>query len=189
MRIEKKAAKIVESIVSANDEIVALGVLKNILQELYLTSDYTFLVGLKDKLNTFEAQFKGLCDRYKNSQKSYSEIDDIRTECVFLYRDINDELSFDIDRLKIHYENDKTVRRYDAMESLKGDNPFNSKSASAVRELIGGDPGYKEYVSLAAISYGLWKEKGGLMDTIKLFTDSLASRARKEFTIESQDAK
>ncbi len=189
MATKKKASELLDKIVLATDQGQALIVLNNILSELYLTSDYTFLVGLKDRLNVFQDDFRKLCSAYTASGKSYHEIDEIRTNCAFLYREINDDLSFDIDRLKIMHENDKTVRRYDAMVNMKDDPNFKSKSASAVREIIGGDPGYREYVSLSSMSYGLWKEKSGLMDSIKLFTDALASRAKKEFQIETQDVK
>jgi len=185
----KKAKKIIDLIVKAKTNEDAVDVLNQTLKELYITSDYTFLVSLQDKMNDYQQEFKSLCDSYDASDKSYQIIDEIRTNCAFLFREVNDELSFDIDRLKIFYENDKTVRRYDAMVNIKKDNEFNSKSASAVRELIGGDDGYREYISLASMSYGMWKEKSGLLESIKLFTDALASRARKELEIEIQDVK
>ena len=189
MRDKKKAGELLLQIVASQNEESALIVLNNILSELYLTSDYTFLVKLKDVMKDYQRQFKDICSAYNSSGKTYHEIDEIRTNCAFLFREINDELSFDIDRLKIHHEMDKTVRRYTAMVNMKDDVHFKTKSASAVREIIGGDPGYIEHVSLSSMSYGLWKEKSGLLDSIKLFTDALSSRARLEFTIETQDVK
>lgn len=159
MEKKKKASAFIDEMVKVTNRKDAINILNDILKSLYLTSDYTFLVSLKDSLNNFEVQFKDICEVYKKCEKNYANIDDIRTQCAFMYREVNDELSFDIDRLKVHHEQDKTVRRYDAMINLKEKNEFNAKSASALRELLGGDAGYREYVSLSSVSYGLWREK------------------------------
>jgi hypothetical protein len=187
--MSKKAGRLLEIIVEADSKDKAIEVLNETLKELYLTSDYTFLVSLEDRLSGYENNFKVLCDSYEASEKNYHIIDEIRTNCAFLYREINDELSFDVDRLKIFYENDKTARRYDAMVDMKNNGEFNANSASAARELIGGHDGYREYISLASTAYGIWKEKNGLLDSIKLFTDVLASRAKRELDIEKEDVK
>ena len=75
------------------------------------------------------------------------------------------------------------------MIHMKSNEEFNAKSASAARELIGGHDGYREYTTLVSMSYGIWKEKNGLLDSIKLFTDALASRAKRELEIEREDVK
>lgn len=186
---KKKAGELLDLIVASKNHEDALATLNKALEMLYLTSDYTYLVGLKDKLTSFQEQFKTLSTRYDKSEKRYCDIDEIRTDCAFLYREINDELSFDINRLKIHHEEDKTARRYDAMVNMKDNEHFKAASASAARDLVGGDAGYREYIALASMSYGLWKEHGSLLDSIKLFTDALASRAKSEFEIETRDVK
>jgi hypothetical protein len=79
------------------------------------------------------------------------------------------------------------------MSSLKDNEDvsgkFKAKSASALRDIIGGDSGYKEYVSLASISYGLWQELGKVLESIRLFTDTMASMAKREMTIDVKDVK
>ena len=189
----KKSAELLPLIVGASTEDEAIEVLYKTLDALYLTSDYTEIVGLKDKLEGYKLEVKKEMDRFKEADKCYDSISDTRLNLNFLYRDINDELTFDINRLKIHYEKYKTVQRFESMDSLKNNvdvaDKYKAKSASALRDLVGADSGYKEYVSLASISYGLWQELSKVLESIRLFTDTLASMAKREQNIEIKDAK
>jgi hypothetical protein len=54
-----------------------------------------------------------------------------------------------------------------------------ASSASALRELVGASGVYQEYISLASVSYGLYQEFHKVGDSIKMFSDALASECRE----------
>src|SRR5690606_27246929 len=146
---------------------------------LYLTNNYTQLVHLKDSLNSYEKHYREISDAYRSlvSPRRFEDVHGIRVDLNFLYRDIVDELDFEINRLKIYYEEIKTSVRAESMLSLKEDEDFQSKikanSTSALRDIVGADNSYKEFVSLASISYGLYQNLRDLLNSIRLMTDSL----------------
>lgn len=193
MADKKKSQELIPKIISAKTDDDAIAILYETLNALYLTSDYTDIVALKDKLEEHKAEFKRITNEFREEEHDYDSVIKYRTDLNFLYRDIQDQLTFDVNRLKIHYEEYKTVQRFESMSSLKDNEEisgkFKAKSASAIRDIIGGDSGYKEYVSLASISYGLWQELGKVLESIRLFTDTLASMAKREMTIDIKDAK
>lgn len=183
MSSKKKAGELLPKIIEATDRNSAIKVLNDVLEALYLTHNYTELVGLKDTLSGYEAKYKEISNRYRNleSPKTFDAVHDIRVDLNFLYRDIVDELDFDVNRLKIYYEEVKTSVRADSMLSLKEDEDFQAKikanSTSALRDIVGADDGYKEYVSLASISYGLYQNLRNLLNSVRQMTDSLASES------------
>ena len=193
MADKKKSKELIPKIIKAVNEDQAVEILYDTLNALYLTSDYTDIVALKDKLEEHKAEFRRITDEFREQEHDYNSVTKYRAELNFLYRDIQDQLTFDVNRLKIHYEEYKTVQRFESMSSLKENEAvsgqFKAKSASALRDIIGGDSGYKEYVSLASISYGLWQELGKVLESIRLFTDTMASMAKREITIDVKDVK
>lgn len=193
MADKKKSQELIPKIISAKTDDDAITILYETLNALYLTSDYTDIVALKDKLEEHKVEFKRITNEFREQEHDYDSVIKYRAELNFLYRDIQDQLTFDVNRLKIHYEEYKTVQRFESMSSLKDNEDvsgkFKAKSASALRDIIGGDSGYKEYVSLASISYGLWQELGKVLESIRLFTDTMASMAKREMTIDVKDVK
>jgi hypothetical protein len=190
-----KSERLIPLIIEAKDKDAATAVLWETLKELHLTSDYTDLVALKEKLDSYKSLFKKVSDEYRAlvSPRSLDDIQYYRLECNFLYRDINDELTFDINRLKIYYEEYKTVQRFESMENVRTNNSvtenYKAKSASALRDIVGADPKYTEFTSLASVSYGLWSQLSKLLESIKLLTDSLAAESRRASLIETKDVR
>jgi hypothetical protein len=68
-------------------------------------------VHLKDTLTGYENEYRRISDQYRSLEipKRFDKVHEIRVDLNFLYRDIVDELDFDINRLKIFYEENKTV--------------------------------------------------------------------------------
>lgn len=188
-----RAKEIVDLIIKSSTETEAVKTLSKTLELLYLSSNYTDLVKLKNRLEEFKERFKKVSEEYKHCDKSYSNLDYYKMEFNFLYRDINDELTFDIDRLKIFYEEKKTVQRFDSMSKLQEDDEvqgkFKAKSASALRDIVGGDPSYREFTALISMSYGMWSELRRLLESVKLFSDTIASQIRAELLIINKDQK
>lgn len=190
---KKKAGELIPKIISADTKEKAIEVLNDTLEALYLTNNYTQLVHLKDSLNGYEVKYKEISNEYRSldSPRRFNDVHGIRVDLNFLYRDIVDELDFEINRLKIYYEEQKTVVRASSMVSLKEDEDFQSKikanSTSALRDIVGADDGYKEFVSLASISYGLYQNLRDLLNSIRLMTDSLASESSYLKRIESKE--
>ena len=114
-------------------------------------------------------------------------------ELSFLSRDFSDDLSFEVNKSKIYHEERKTEARASGMIELASDAEFQSKmkasSASALRELVGASGVYQEYISLASVSYGLYQEFHKTGDSIKMFSDALASECREVQYHDFKDAK
>ena len=116
-----------------------------------------------------------------------------RTALNFCYRDISDNYSFEVYKHKVFWEESKTSVRAESMRKLKDDEEvqkiFSTKSASAVRDIVGLDSGYKSYISNASISYGLYQELNTLLNSIRMFIDLLASAIKTEHIIQQKDVK
>lgn len=192
---EKKSEKFISQIVEANTREGAIDILKAVMEDLYLSSGYVTLVHLKDKLSTFKLEYTYSSDLYKTLEtpRRYEDVHQIRVDLNFLYRDIADELSFEINRLKIFYEEAKTTTRAEAILSLSGNEEVQKKvkatSASALRDIVGADDVYKEYVNLASISYGLYQDLLNTLTSIRQMIDSIASEEKVLFEIEKRDVK
>lgn len=173
----------------------AVEVLEEVLSALHLSNDYTTLVGLKTRLKEFEKQYREITDdlRSLSFPRKYEDVHNIRTELNFLYRDISDELSFEINRTKIYYEEYKTVQRAASIENIKNDETlqekFKAKSTSALRDIVGADGDYEEYVALASISYGLFQNLISLLNSIRMTTDTLAAECKNILSINIKDVK
>jgi hypothetical protein len=114
-------------------------------------------------------------------------------ELSFLSRDFSDDLAFEVNKSKIFHEERKTEARATGMLELADNKDFQSKmkasSASALRELVGASGVYQEYISLASVSYGLYQEFHKVGDSIKMFSDALASECREVQYHELKDVK
>lgn len=189
----KKAGELIPKIIAATTKEKAIEVLNDTLEALYLKNDYTQLVYLKDTLNEYEDKYKETSYKYRELEtpRRFQDVHNIRMDLNFLYRDIVDELDFEINRLKIYYEEVKTSVRSSSMLSLREDEEFQSKikatSTSALRDVVGASGEYKEYISLASISYGLFQNLRDLLNSIRMMTDSLASESGYLKRIESRE--
>lgn len=191
----KKAEELIPLIINASDRQSAISVLNKTLESLYLTNDYVNIVHLKDRLQEYQAEYQGIVDTYKElgEVKAYAELHSIRTDLNFLYREVTDNLVFDINRLKIYYEEYKTIQRSRSMESLKENEDFQqkfkAKSTSALRDAVGADKEYNEYVTATSISYGLYQNLQTMLNSIRQMIDSVASEESFLRIIENKDVK
>lgn len=195
MSTKKKAGEVLPKIISANTREQAIGVLKEVLEALYISNDYTELVSIKDSLNNCQSDFEKLRQRYRALEvpRKFEDVHNIRTDINFLYSHVSDTFSFDVNRLKIYYEETKTSVRASSMVSLKHDEEFQKEikatSTSALRDVVGASESYKEYVSLASISYGLYQDLRDFLNSMRQLTDSMASECSYLRTIQRIDAK
>ncbi len=192
---KKKAGELLPLIIAAQTDEDAIGVLNKTLEALYLTSNYTEIVALQDELKAFEKQYREISDQYRSLvvPRSYDDLHNIRVELNFLYRDISDSLTFDTNRLKIHFEETKTVQRAVSMQNLKRNEDvqrdFKASSASALRDIVGLDGDYVEHTACQSISYGLYQNLSTLLNGIRQMVDSIASEEKRELLILSKDQK
>lgn len=189
---KKKAHLLLPKICEAQTNEQAIAVLYEILKELHLNSDYTDLIHLKDKLDEYRKDFEKLTDDYSNTHHTLDDMMELRTNLNFLYRDIS-ELSFMINKNKIYFEEYKTVARAASIKELKN-NPdfvekFGIKSVSGIRDVVGEDGGYQEYVNLSSISYGLYQDNLNLLNSIRMWIDLMASGIKNEQLILQKDVK
>lgn len=190
---KKKAGELIPKIISADTKEKAIEVLNDTLEALYLTTNYTELVHLKDVLNGYEKQYKAISDRYRGleSPRRFEAVHSIRVDLNFLYRDIVDELDFSVNFNKIFYEKRERTVKVESMREAKGDEDLQSElkstSISALDKIKGGTSIYQEYISLSSISYGLYQNLRDLLNSIRLMTDSLASESSYLKNIERKE--
>lgn len=188
-----KAKDLIPKIVDANSKEKAIEILYEVLNALHLSNNYTDIVKLKDDLEEEKTRYKKITDEYEKSNRSMEIMLETRTRLNFLFRDINDKFSFEVNKLKIYYEERKTSVRAESMKNIKDDKEvqemFNAKSTSAIRDIMGLSPLYVEYTASNSIAYGLYKELDTLLTSIRMFVDLLASEISKEKIILTKDVR
>lgn len=193
MSSNNKSKDLIPKIINAGTKKEAIEVLNDVLEALYLTNNYTDIVRLKDSLTEYKERYRKLTDKYEKSDRDIQSMLGTRTDLNFLYRDISDKFSFDINRLKIFYEECKTSVRAESMKNLKADTEiqeiFNAKSTSSLRDIVGLSDTYREFIANYSIAYGLFKDLETLLTSVRMFTDLLASSIKTEQTILMKDVK
>lgn len=188
-----KAKELIPKIINASDKQEAIEVLHDVLKALHLTNSYTDLVNLKDGLIDYEERYRTITDGFEKSKKTVEDMLNARLALNFLYRDISDNFTFAINSQKIFWEEKKTAVRGESILKLRHDEKvqesFKTKSTSALRDIVGLDESYKEYITNASISYGLYQQLINFLNSIKQFIDYLASAIKNEHLIQQQDAK
>lgn len=189
---KKKATGLIDKIIKAKDRDSGLEALNDILEALYLSNSYTEMVRLRDELEAFQKEFRVISSKLEKTVEDYDDLSEIRVKLNFLYRDIMEDLSSDINFHKIFYEEAKTVRRAKGLKELKGSETaqdFKANSTSALREILGDSKTYQEYVAEYAIAYSNWKTLDNLLNSIRMTVDAVASREKKELLIEQKKAR
>lgn len=191
--MSNKAKDLIPKIIKASSKKESIDVLNDVLEALYLTNNYTDIVRIKDNLTEQKEKYRKVTDTYENGERDMEAMLNTRTELNFLYRDISDGFSFDINRLKIFYEECKTSVRAESMKNLKGDleiqEIFNAKSTSSLRDIVGLSDTYREFIANYSIAYGLFKELESLLNSVRMFIDLMSSSIKSEQIILMKDAK
>lgn len=190
-----KSADLIPQIIEAKTKEEAIIVLNETLKMLYLTTNYTEIVALQDILKEYQEDYKKISDVYRSlsTPRSYEDIHAIRIDLNFLFRDTSDALSFDVNRLKVWFEETKTIQRGNSMRNLLDNQEvqekFKAKSSSALRDIVGLDGDYVEHTSCQSISYGLYQNLSNLLNSIRQMIDSISSEERREMIILTKDVK
>lgn len=198
MSNKKKSAELLPKIIAAKNNDEAITVLNETLKYLHLTSDYIDLVYLKDTMENFQIEYGEIIEKHKNIPfpRSYEALAEVRDELAFLYREIQDSLSFEINKTKILHGDDRkaTVRAESIIsakenEDLKKANNNKQLSLSSLDRVYGISEEYQEYINLYALSYGLYHGLINLLSSIRLMSDSVASQANHALTVLQRDVK
>ena len=188
-----KAKDLLPKIIEATTKTQAIEALHEVLEALHLSDNYTNLVKTRDGLSDEKEKFVQMTDDYDKSQKTLEDMIDIRTKLNFLYRDVSDKFSYVINKNKIFFEEQKTSVRAEAMRNLKENEEaqtiFKTKSTSRLRDIVGFDTKYQEYISNASISYGLYQELNSVLNSIRMFIDLISSTIKNEQIILQKDVK
>ena len=188
-----KARDIIPKIIKSSNKSEALVVLNDILEALHLSESYTNLIKIRDNFSEKKQEYVDITDEYNSSPQTIEDMLEARKYLNFLYRDISDQFSYIINKNKKLFEEEKTSVRAESMKRLKEDatvqEMFKTKSTSGLRDIVGLDDGYKEYIANASISYGLYQELNSILTSIRMFIDFLASSIRAEQLINEKDIK
>ena len=195
---KNKARELVPLIIEAKTEEDAINVLNESLKLLHLTSDYVSLVYLKDKLEEFQAEYKEIVNNYREIPfpRPYESLAETRDNLSFLYVQIQDELSFEINKCKIYWGEDKkaTVRAESMVDAKDNEDLVKANngkvlSLSSLDRVYGISGEYQEYMNLYSISYGMYQSLLSLLSSIRIMTDSVASQSSHALMILTKDAK
>lgn len=188
--MSKKAKDLIPKIIGSKTKEDAIGVLNETLKALHLSSDYTELVKLKDQIDEFQKQFKQIESNLKELAfpRDYEDLAEIREQLAFLYRDVSDNLSFEINSAKTLYAEDKrTLVKAQAIKQVK--QLDKSLSDTGAHQIYGDTDIYQQYLNYYHMSYGLYKELHNLLESIKLLSDSVASQASHSLHVLKRDVK
>lgn len=188
-----KTSELIPKIKEAKTNEDALAIMHGLLEALHLTNNYTDLVKLKTKFDESKSEYEKIINEYKNSEKDMEVLLNTRSTLNFFYIDVFSNFSFEINKNKIYWEEHKTVTRAKAMERLKDNEEFQkvfkTKSTSGIRDVMGYDEGYQEFVAIYSMSYGFYKELESYLTSIRMMIDYLASAIKNEQIILQKDAK
>lgn len=188
----KKSEELVQDIIDCSDRDNAIQVLNDTLESLHLSSNYSYMVKLRDKLDEFSERYQGIVKNYTSDITDYHTLSQIRTELNFLYQEVTDELTAEVNQLKILTEESKTVKRAKAIERLENSelaHKLNAKSATALRDIVGYDEKYQEFVNEISIAYGNYKKLENLLNSIRMMIDNVSSHQHRERVIMQKEPK
>ena len=179
-----KSKNLIPLIIDAKDVDEAISVLKEVMDNLYITEDYVEIMRITDRLNEMKADYNVLTNKIKTMEKTTENILNMRMELTFFYRDVTNEFSFDVNKAKIFEEEFKTAERGKALTRLSDNKgvleQFNMKkpSASTLRDILGLDDEYSEYIHRLSQSYGNYKTLESFLISIRDFINLMSSMQR-----------
>ena len=179
-----KSKNLIPLIIDAKDVDEAFSVLKEVMDNLYITEDYVEIMRITDRINEMKAEYNALTNKIKTMEKTTENILDMRMELTFFYRDVTNEFSFDVNKAKIFEEEFKTAERGKALTRLSDNKnvleQFNMKkpSASTLRDILGLDDEYSEYIHRLSQSYGNYKTLESFLISIRDFINLMSSMQR-----------
>lgn len=189
--MSEKSQQIVKAIIDCDNGKEAVVVIKDIIKALNMNQDSETINGLVTGLDALSKTFEDLESEYRGLEipKPIEEVQRIRTEANFIYRQLADEFVFPVSRLKTLFDEKKTTERAKGLNSLKEDEKYSNIAKSSLRDYLGAAENYQEWMNNFSIVYGAYSQMRALMDSIKQFTDSLASEIRSLQQVEVRDAK
>lgn len=191
----QKAEKYLEGIVAATTEEQAVEVLREIAADLGIGQSFGQLNHIKERLDLHKAAFRLLQDKLKEEPiPDIKFLQNLRQETVHCHQELCDELSYDVNRLKIAFGDDrKSEVRSSILKKLWRDDDFKKEnkanSISALKEIYSDDDEYKEWLACSTVSYGIWNDYRDTMKYINMFIDGVAAQIRTEQTNLRMDLK
>jgi hypothetical protein len=189
--MSNKAKQIIQDIKACEKDADAVSIIKEIMAALNMSQDAETINRLIAGLEELSDKFEQLEAAYKEIEtpKDISEVQKIRTEANFIYREIADDYVFDVSRLRTLFEELKTVERAKGLNELKEDERYSNIGKSYLRDYLGAAENYQEWMVSYSLAYGAYSKMRSLMDSIRMFTDSLAGEIRSLQQVEIKDAK
>lgn len=179
-----KSKELIPLIIEANDAEGAISVLKEVMDNLYITEDYVEIMRITDRIREMKDDFDRIVAPIKNMERTMENIIEVRTNLTFLYKDVINEFSFDVNKAKIFEEEFKTAERGKALTRLSINKDileqFNMKkpSASTLRDVLGLDDKYSEYIHRLSQSYANYKTLESFLISIRDFINLTSSMQR-----------
>lgn len=190
-----KSEDLIPQIIEAKDKSDAIEVMRNVLSILNFSNEYAEISKLANELEEDKDYFTALTDTIEDCKGDIQKLFDMKIKLNYFYRDMGDKYKFKAHLWKIFWQEVKTQRRAEAMSRLKEDPDIlesmsiKSASASALREIIGADAGYQEFIKTYPLAEGFQKSVDNFLDVIYQFTNTVASMIAFEKNVEMKDQK
>lgn len=195
---KKKSAELLPKIIACKTKEEAVAVLTEAFKMLHLTSDYNDLVALKDTLDVHKKELQSIQNEFSDLEvpRKYLDIHNTRLALNFLYMQVSDDLSFEVNKLKVYYGDDRRSEvKASSAEAVRRRLEEEAKAAAKkgpshalVMDIYAAEPSYKEFVVMKSFSYGLYKELDNLLTAIIKFSDSVSSEESYLRNIEARNA-
>ena len=194
---KKKSAELLPKIIACKTKEEAVEVLTEAFKMLHLTSNYNDLVALKDTLDVHKKELQTIQNEFSDLEvpRKYLDIHNVRLALNFLYTQVSDDLSFEVNKLKVYYGDDRRSEvKASSAEAVRRRLEEEAKAAAKkgpshalIMDIYAAEPSYKEFVVMRAFSYGLYKELDNLLTAILKFSDSVSSEESYLRNIEARN--
>ena len=188
----KKASDFISEIVEAATAEQAIKILKELYNVVNPPSDYESLFKIKTMLQEYSKDLIKISKPLEDNLLTYEELSDIRKDLNFFFRNLSDELTNVVAFNKLYTEEVKTQIRGESLQRLQNSQvakDFNIKSTNALRDVLGLDSKYQQYIKENALAYANYKTLEGLLNSTIKMIDLVASRERREQIILQRDVK
>lgn len=187
--MSKTSEQIIQEIKQCKDTGEAKKIIKEIISALNMSRDMESMTAMSNAMKQKAKEFEALQTSYDQLEvpRPLHEVQDIRTQANFIYREFVDEFVFDVVRLKALLEESKTIERATALSWLQENKKDLAKST--LRDYLGDAPNYSKWSREWALAYANYQYLLKTLDGIKMFADTLASELRGLGQVEKTDVK
>ena len=189
--MSERAKQIVDKIVDCKDEVWAVDIIKEVIDNLRVSKNYERMVEVEGGIRELEGTFAELQEEFHRMElpRQYTLVQETRTRANFIYRELVDNYVHEVNRVKMLLEESKTVERAKALDYLKKHEEYSHIAKSSMRDYLGASPNYEEWIRDYSMAYANYQYLSKVLESVRIFTDTCASELRGLGVVEKTDVK